>query len=134
MVKAFPHDQSSRDAWVKVLQRKDTVDIQNGGVYEKHFLDSDFVIDPVKKTGEIRVNKRLKEGAVPSVFINYPLYVKPKPIKQRPTQMASSQARLDSASLHLEATVVRFLEEEKIVDLDDLHMKLFQAQLPKGYR
>lgn len=119
---------------MKVLQRKDKVDTRSGGICEKHFLDSDFEIDPVKKTGQIRVNRRLKKGAVPSVFDSYPVYAKPKPIKVRPTQMASSQARLDSINQHLDETITKFLEEEKIVDLEDLYKKLSHSQLPEGFK
>lgn len=133
-VKAFPSDESSRDMWVKVLQRKDTVDVQNGGVCEKHFLNSDFLDDPVKRTGQTRVNRRLKKGVVPSVFDSYPAYAKPQPMKGRPTQMTSSQARLNSDNQFLKIKVDKFLEDEKILDLDDLHKKLSNAQIPNGYR
>ena len=95
-VKAFPSDESSRAAWVKVLQRKDTVDIQNGGVCEKHFLNSDFLDDPFKRTGQTRVNRRLKKGAVPSIFDNYPTYAKlNKPMKERSCLLYTSPSPRD---------------------------------------
>lgn len=120
------------EMWVKFLQRKDAIDVQNGGVCEKHFLNSDFLDDPVKRTGQTRVN-RLKQGVVSNVFDSYPAYAKHQPMKGRTTQMTSSQARLNSDNQFLKMKVDKFVDE-KILYLDDFHKKFSNAQLPNGYR
>ncbi|KAH8020345.1 hypothetical protein HPB51_000978 [Rhipicephalus microplus] len=78
----FPMDADQRTAWTRATPRKDFAPTKYNVVCEKHFHASDFVTTPTyqdEKTGrvlEVPLQlRRLKSGAIPSLFSNCPSYL-----------------------------------------------------------
>ncbi|KAH7960463.1 hypothetical protein HPB49_020037 [Dermacentor silvarum] len=74
----IPSDSEARAAWLKAIARKDwtpNTTSRYSVVCSRHFLPTDYK-DGCK-------TRKLKRGATPSVFDEYPEYMQPKPKKSR---------------------------------------------------
>ncbi|KAH6931148.1 hypothetical protein HPB50_022505 [Hyalomma asiaticum] len=74
----IPSDSEARAAWLKAIARKDwtpNTTSRYSVVCSRHFLPTDY------KEG--CKTRKLKRGATPSVFADYPEYMQPKPKKPR---------------------------------------------------
>ncbi|KAH7932894.1 hypothetical protein HPB49_004666 [Dermacentor silvarum] len=114
-------DADQRTAWTRAIPRKDFAPIKYTVVCEKHFLTSDFVTTSTyrdEKTGrvlEVPLQlRRLKSGAIPSLFPNCPSYL------SRPTTVVregpeEKRLRLEGESLQeaIRQSVEAHEEEKK---------------------
>ena len=68
----FPKSPTIRNLWVSRLNRENWAPSENSCVCVKHFLPSDFSAVPgdLAKNGSKRTKYRLKENAVPSLYLN----------------------------------------------------------------
>ena len=66
----FPSDNPElRKKWISNLKRDDSFNPDNCGVCERHFREEDFIdAAPANSKDKIRERKRLKFGAIPTVF------------------------------------------------------------------
>ncbi|KAH8029456.1 hypothetical protein HPB51_000552 [Rhipicephalus microplus] len=78
----FPMDADQRTTWTRAIPRKDLAPTKYTVVCEKHFHTGDFVTTSTyqdEKTGrvlEVPLQlRRLKPGAIPSLFPNCPSYL-----------------------------------------------------------
>ena len=71
---SFPKSPTIRDLWVSRLNRENWAPSENSCVCVKHFLPSDFSAVPgeLAKNGYERTKYRLKENALPSLYLNGP--------------------------------------------------------------
>ena len=77
----FPTDKEICEQWVKLLHRENFTPTHRVSVLcSKHFRTEDFIVG----TG---IRKKLKKGAIPSIFEALPSYYKPKvaPKRKSPT-------------------------------------------------
>ncbi|XP_049522585.1 uncharacterized protein LOC119449052 [Dermacentor silvarum] len=114
-------DADQRTAWTRAIPRKDFAPTKYTVVCEKHFLTSDFVTTSTyrdEKTGrvlEVPLQlRRLKSGAIPSLFPNCPSYL------SRPTTVVregpeETRLRLEGESLQeaIRQSVEAHEEEKK---------------------
>lgn len=76
----FPVHKDQRQSWLKAISRKDFMPNDtscSSVVCSLHFLDSDY-----HQSGSSS-RRRLKPGAVPSIFPAYPSYLQPQPRRKR---------------------------------------------------
>ena len=78
----FPVDAERRKKWICAVPRKEWEPTKNSVLCEKHFLDSDFLINRddktrgrIQKRGELH-RRKLKPTAIPSVWPNLPSHLK----------------------------------------------------------
>lgn len=131
-VRSFPADVERRKKWISALRRQDTVDINNGGVCDKHFKSDDFLQTCVVKTGQERKNKRLKSNAIPSLWPDYPAYYAEVPATRPRPQAASSSTRREKEMLRADALEEEFLATDSIADYNNLVSKIFPEQSATG--
>lgn len=76
----IPADEALRQQWIKAIRRDDWEPNTNSNysrVCSRHFTETEFT------EGKRR---RLKKGVVPSVFPEYPAYLRPQPLKERSSE------------------------------------------------
>ncbi|KAH9366529.1 hypothetical protein HPB48_010317 [Haemaphysalis longicornis] len=86
----IPADEALRQHWIKAIRRDDWEPNTNSNysrVCSRHFAETEFT------EGKRR---RLKKGVVPTVFPEYPAYLRPQPLKER----TSENIRKRSAPQH----------------------------------
>lgn len=105
----------------------------NTGVCSKHFRSDDYFAETTFR-GTQRQRLRLKPGAIPTVFTDYPKFAQPKPIEQRSTMLSVSDARRCAENQRMKGKIEEFLDGDKITSLQDLHQKLLKEKLPTGFR
>ena len=69
---SYPKSPMIRNLWVSRLNRENLAPSENSCVCVKHFLPSDFSAVPgdLAKNGSKRTKYRLKDNAVPSLYLN----------------------------------------------------------------
>ena len=113
------------EKWIRANPRDGFVPSKNSKMCSLHFLPTDFVSD-VKDTNKSRLQKRrsesneparlkkkLRDDAVPSVFLNAPSYLS-KPKQVRTTSKCSSSARREYQQKQLEELEASFIESDTI--------------------
>lgn len=76
----IPADEALREQWLKAIKRDDWVPNATSNysrVCSRHLKETDFA------EGKLC---RLKKGIVPSLFPEYPSYMRPQPLKERATE------------------------------------------------
>ena len=134
-----------RKLWISAIPRseadgKEYIPPDDARLCNKHFHPSDFelmhqnvnVTNKNSNDGFMK-NAQPKQGAVPSVWPGCPAHL-PKTRSERPTRLATSQARID----HESALAAHELEEEMRQDtfssLDKLVEKIDSVTLPDNIR
>ena len=65
---AFPTEPNLRAQWVDAVEARDELNLCHSAVCELHFVPDDFENDPSPRTGKERQRRRLKSGAVPTLY------------------------------------------------------------------
>lgn len=131
---SFPKAAELRAEWLTAISRQHGLNLDHSGVCELHFKPEDFEADVIESTGAKRLRRRLKSGAVPFLFASNPeddLKLKPN---KRSTRLAKPSARRLRDEQLLREQEEAFLQQDKVVDLDDLCSKLSKETLPSGFR
>lgn len=118
--------------WLRAISR-DISPTKNTRVCSLHFTSDDFVTERRdtnlrRLRGPLR-RKMLKEGAVPSVFPNYPEYLQ-RPRQRQRSGASSSSQRLEAENTRIESEIENFEESDVIEDLNSLLNK-FNESLTK---
>ena len=131
---SFPKAPELRTNWLTIIGRQHGLNLDHSGVCELHFKPEDFEADVIESTGAKRLRRRLKSGAVPFLVASGPKDdLKPKPNKRSTCLAKPSARRLHDEQL-LREQEEAFLQQDKVIDLDDLCSKLSMETLPSGFR
>lgn len=113
----IPADETLRQQWIKAIRRDDWEPNTNSNysrVCSRHFRQTEFI------EGKRR---RLKKGAVPSVFPEYPAYLRPQPLKERSSEnirKRSTPQSTDKENGPLQKKKKRLDDEEKQERIPDV--------------
>ena len=128
-----------RKKWIKRVGRDpDTFDPGSTScVCELHFDESSFITerqdsDKYRKRSAVLLKKRLREDAIPTILPGGPIYMT-EPQPKRRSNYASTSRRLEAEQERLDNVINDFYESESLKDLDDLHSKLLDSEMPKGF-
>ena len=121
----FPKREDVLSTWMRKIPRADFVPTKSSRLCSLHFVSTDFITESADPTRPKRklVNRRLKEEAVPSIFLNLPSYFSDERPTGRPTTSASAQARHEKEQEKVEELISNMDEEDKICDLRSLREK-----------
>lgn len=89
----FPSNAEQREKWLKAVSRKNfkiNSTSASSVVCEKHFKPTDYL--------QTKKNKRLKAGAVPSIFKGYPKYLQKVSPKKRSQNRQSHQVQITATN------------------------------------
>jgi len=140
---AFPLDPQQRLKWKRANPRKDFSPTKYSRLCSLHFQPGDFVEvrqdtnkSRSRKKCETPLKRRLKDGAVPSVFPEAPKYLStPAPVP-RPTTKTSSVSRREAEAQQMNALEESFRAIDDITDspLSDVMNQLAaEATRPAGF-
>ena len=144
----FPFDQSMRLQWLHAINRDAEFFTENWRICAFHFNETDF-ITVSQDTRKVRIGgresehlkvKRLRPCAIPSIFKDQSTClqeIRPsQPLttcRPRSTSRATSERRLYRENERIVFLEKEFHEKEKIIDLNDILVKLKSEKLPNDY-
>ena len=125
-VYCFPKGNKSRRKWVEAVRRPKLREdnCRYSGVCELHFRPEDF-----SDGAGLKQRRRLKRGAVPSVFGRETQGRHP-----RSTSLATPTARRSHDQQTLESQAEAFFLADRIAGLDELKERLLSERIPSGFR
>jgi len=128
---AFPlKDEELCQKWVHANPCKDFVPTKYSKLCSLHFKESDFVKERRDSNAQRRkslddklTRKHLKDGVVPSIFLNAPDYLSTKGGGPRPTSTATAESRLEHEELEFERLEKSFMAEDDVSELSPTDLK-----------
>ena len=139
---AFPADPVLRNQWIRANPRKDFSPTKFSRICSLHFRDCDFIDvrqdsnkSRLKMKSEKPVRRRLREGAVPSIFSNVPAYLSSPAPSPRTTKAIASR-RLADEERRLEELEASFNASDDITQMT--HLEISQSlqsdsSAPQGF-
>lgn len=135
----FPSDQNNFQKWLNALRRKDYSPGKSAKICSLHFHNSDFCTEYTdtnvtrkRAYGQQRKRRKLKDGAVPSVFPNLPSYLSSPPNVPR-SLSSTSEKRLEKENTYMTEVIHEFEQSDEINDLQSLKQKVQTSSLPCGF-
>ena len=92
----FPKDPTARKAWISRIRRENLPDPESCRICSKHFTQDCYETNLMEELTGQKAQKRLKKGAVPSVFP-----FGPAPKQPRLTNVACATLQSKEAHLHV---------------------------------
>lgn len=129
----FPTDPERRRAWIRAIRRTGFIPTKYSKVCSQHFTADDYVSEtnPANRQTVKRVNRpSLKCDAIPTVFHNFPTYLRSEPVTRR-SERATSTSRLENENLELTLNIESFEEEDVVGSLESLKTK-FSGDSPSS--
>jgi len=126
----FPKTPELLKKWLKNLSRENFTVTASSRLCSLHFLPSDFETERKdsnvarKKSGGALKSKKLKIGAVPTVFQKRPHYLEYEASTSRDTTKTTAQARTTHDAELAEAEESSFFEQDNIILIDDILERL----------
>lgn len=117
----FPNKDDVKEKWIKNIQRQNWVPSKDSVVCSKHFRKCDFTSVSTSsnkrpcRAGKVIKFPRIKPDAVPTIFNDYPLSLRPK-LKACRVVPSDRQNRIIN---HLKLQEKLLCEKNKIKSLDD---------------
>jgi len=139
---SFPDDSVLRDQWIRANPRKDFIPTKFSRICSLHFRDCDFIDvrqdsnkSWLKTKSEKPVRRRLREGAVPSIFSNVPAYLSSPAPSPRTTKVTASRRRAGEER-RLEELEASFNASDDITQMT--HLQISQSvqsdsTVPQGF-
>jgi len=122
---AFPADPELHQQWIRANPRKDFVPTKFSRICSLHFRDCDFIDvrqdsnkSRLQTKSEKPVRRRLREGAIPSIFSNVPSYLSKSDVgTPRTTKRAASSSRRAEEAGRLEELEASFNADDDLTQL-----------------
>jgi hypothetical protein len=118
----FPKNEERKQAWLKIIPRKNFIPSASSVVCQLHFSSDDIILydkhlQPDGSCKQLLLkNPRLKDGAVPSVFPNLASYLSKPAIKER----TDPEFRRETISKRQNDEVENFMKADIINNFNDL--------------
>ena len=137
---SFPlNNEELSKIWLKNIARKDFTPTKYSRLCSLYFKAEDFKesSDQTQSCKNRRknvklLNRRLKKGAIPTIFKNLPSYYVSEDVPLR-SGMALPTLRNEKAAKLLEEQTEKSLETDELKSFDSLVSCLTEEQLPHGY-
>ena len=141
----FPvHNKELCDKWVRANPRKDYVPSDHSKICSLHFRPDDFIEEHkdsnkqrLKTFAEDKLMKRrLKEGAVPSIFPNAPDRLSKPAAAPRTTVKATPSSRLEHEAMEMSRMEESFMAEDDVSKLTVIELAdrlRAEATAPQGF-
>ena len=125
---SFPKCSQLREQWLFATECKRDINLDHSGVCELHFEPTDIKSVLCSRNGKELQRPRLRNDAVPSLFLGRGAG------NARRTKLARPSTRRSLEQQAIQAQTLAFFKHDKIDDLDDLYNKLLLEVLPGGFR
>ena len=139
---SFPSDPALYDQWIRANPRKDFIPTKFSRICSLHFRDCDFIDlrqdsnkSRLKMKSEKPVRRRLREGAVPSIFCNVPAYLSQPAPSPRTTKATSTQRHAEEER-RLEELEASFIASDDITQMTHLEIAeslQSDSTVPQGF-
>ena len=111
----IPNNKGLRKAWLARIRRNNLPPLQNCYVCSEHFTDDCFEADlKAQLMPELKVKRRLKRDAIPSVFLFGPEPKKPRISSENRESRLRAQELRQEVGVEYGSQIYIFLESYKI--------------------